>query len=492
MVRTVRNSLGLSLSAVWFLAMSIAEADPKNGTSYEVLFPDVAYHQPRSDDVGALPGDRRPFCVQHISSKNGKQLYTIGFIEFDQHGDYWDRDQLAINIHQMKRAAEGGKQILLIEYVHGWHHNSQEDAGRDVASFKILLDFLARSPFIQDSNYVVYGVYLGWRGEMVRNSNNPLTLPLWIPHELSFYPEKHIGTELSTTPMMSEAIFQLVHTARTSGKRAHTVLIGHSFGAMVLEDAIAQAIAAEAVAPPGPDSNNSATPPADLVLLLNSAANSLRAKGLVDMFRRMPRAENADIGKPLIVSVTSETDSATGTLFPLGTGLANLFRHYRTYEKEPANVNQKYYITHTPGHNKFLQSHEVETDDNTAPATLLTDKKGQLHLPASFSAVFERNLTGPLDTTGKRVEQQWRFHLVPKNGGESTSRIYFKGSQFTRYWVVHVPHAIINTHGDIFNDQALCLYATIFRINNANATTAKEAFAPQKMTLPTYRQNGMP
>jgi len=43
---------------------------------------------------------------------------------------------------------------------------------------------------------------------------------------------------------MSEAIYAMVHAARKSNPQARTVLIGHSFGALVLEKTLAQALPA--------------------------------------------------------------------------------------------------------------------------------------------------------------------------------------------------------------------------------------------------------
>jgi type IV secretory pathway VirJ component len=43
---------------------------------------------------------------------------------------------------------------------------------------------------------------------------------------------------------MSEAIFAMVHAARKSNSLARTVLIGHSFGALILEKVLAQALPA--------------------------------------------------------------------------------------------------------------------------------------------------------------------------------------------------------------------------------------------------------
>src|SRR5207302_888160 len=78
--------------------------------------------------------------------------------------------------------------------------------------------------------------------------------------------------------------------------------------------------------------------PADLVVLLNSAAESIYAKELIDFFRANPqentsRADFIGPDRPLIVSVTSRADWATGMVFGIGTNISNAggtFREYQT------------------------------------------------------------------------------------------------------------------------------------------------------------------
>lgn len=307
--------------------------------------------------------------------------FELAFIEFDQRGDFWERDQLAAASAAIKAVARKGNQILLIEYVHGWHNNAKEgDPGRDVELFKQLLGLLGQTSYVTDHHYAVFGAYIGWRGEMVREGSNPLSKLLWVPHNLSFYPEKHIGNEVGTMPMVTEAIFWLVHEARHASPGARTILIGHSFGAMVLENAMAQAVAASVAGAPyegGNATSASFYSPADLVLLLNSAADSMRAKGLEEMLSRVgsSAARYVDRDRPLIISVTSTGDWATRKFFPLGTGLSNAFHHFRNYtllNRQGLNppVSQKYFATHTPGHNDYLRSHEVVVDPKQIAGSL--------------------------------------------------------------------------------------------------------------------------
>jgi|GEM_PF-3093832 len=433
------------------------QAPPK----FRYYFPDAAFHTHESDD--RVPAaDQSRCCVQRDEAG-----FDIAFIEFDQRGDFWNRDQLATARHQLKERTKG-KKPLLIEYVHGWHNNAQEDPNRDVHGFRTLLGYLAKSEYLKKQGYHVFGVYLGWRGEQIRHGRDPLGLLAWLPSQLSFYPTKQIGTEVGTMPMISEALFWMVSEARRQTRDAKTVLIGHSFGAMVLENAIAQAVASSAAMNVGEGS----LAPADLILLLNSAANSLRAKGTIEMLERMGKSGNlrfVDENRPLIVSVTSEGDFATGKFYPFGTGLSNITKGFRSYDEiglgheVPKGTTQRDFVTQTPGNNRLLVSHTMKIDPTLAPTTR------QAATGENGLETFERNLESPLSADPKKGK--WPFRSLARGGGECRSTIQVSPEALMRtgYWVVRVPKEIIYDHGDIFNEQALCLYAAIFRVENPKA-----------------------
>src|SRR5213596_195723 len=92
---------------------------------------------------------------------------------------------------------------------------------------------------------------------------------------------------VSGTPV-TETIFELIRQARKD-PNSKCVVIGHSFGALLLEKAMAQAITGNVLAldaqNPVPQQRFNA--PADLILLVNSAAESIYAKEMTDMFARI-------------------------------------------------------------------------------------------------------------------------------------------------------------------------------------------------------------
>ena len=119
---------------------------------------------------------------------------------------------------------------------------------------------------------------------------------------------------------------------------------------------MAQAIAGGVLAQDVQSAGKPFDAPADLILLVNSAAESIYAKELSDMFARIGHRDSVNPNRPLLISITSESDSATGGWFPIGTFLPNLFAHRRyhwdtRYNTASNEVDQHEYLTKTPGNN---------------------------------------------------------------------------------------------------------------------------------------------
>ncbi len=387
--------------------------------------------------------------------------YQLSFIEFDEHGDYWDRRQLASAASHIKKSA---KPVLLVEFIHGWHNDASEDAG-DVHRFRCLLKQIGSTAGTQ--RLEVQGVYIGWRGESVARS--PL---LKLPSLLSLYSRKGAVERAAGHPM-ADSIFWLVREARKYKPGSRTVLIGHSLGALALEKVLAQSLPARLYTY-NDDSEkgagqNELYSPADLILLLNSAAESSYAKELIDTFRRLPQqpgeGTSIDPKHPLLISITSTADSATGTFFPIGTKLSNAFGVFRDYKLDPKfdgtdrTVNQKSYFTQTPGHDLNVVSHVVVPRHLPVriPAGMWDETVGVCAVEQNPS--FEENLVHPRGmsfVTGKPGEwDEWDIRPSPTQLGKPSA-----------YWVMQVPKELIPSHGDIFNPNARSMMAALFRLNN--------------------------
>jgi hypothetical protein len=429
--------------------------------------------------------ENKPFRMLGIDDKNyhhqkpyfdevplGKdRSFRISFVEFDEKGDFWDRRQLG-RVNRSIRQSE--KPVLLVIYIHGWHHNADDrkPGGKnpgDVQTFRCLLSELAVSASTEDMQ--VHGVYLGWRGRLVQGPLDYLT----------FLNRKAAATRVAGTPV-TETIFELIRQARKKSATSKCVVIGHSFGALVLEKAMAQALTGNLFAQDVESHGKSFNAPADLILLVNSASESIYAKEMSDMLVRVTRRGAVSGERPLLVSITSESDSATSHWFPVGTFLPNLLAHRRyhwdaKYGAGSNEVDQNRYLTSTPGHNQLLFTHRVDPTQVTGAGAVLSPAPARTTLETlrytqkdcvieeQQNPAFEENLQRPrgmIFATGDKNDpgklKWWEITSLIKD-------------QRSPYWIMHVPDEIIHEHAPIFTPAGRALMAALFRISNPKDTT---------------------
>ena len=406
--------------------------------------------------AGCLPNRAyRPGAAAVEPRHRGENDYDLAYIEFDEQGDFWDRDQLRRAVELVKQK----QKPLLVVYVHGWQNNAS-GATNDVPQFHRVLEKLAETEGVRRPGYNVVGVYLGWRGKQAYD-------PLF--KILSFQNRKNAATRIGSSNTITEAIFRVVYEARQH-PAARTILIGHSFGALVVERAVEQAMTGGVL---------SGTPimPADLVLLVNSAAESIYAKEMRDMmvstlhfetgqkcYRREGDAGCYLKDEPRIISVTSETDRATGVAFPIGATLFGTGKLYRQYDAPGgAQISQRLFFTHTPGHNDRLLDHVI------VPLAIATPtpqcQRGfeeNLQFPQALPASGGDAQATPIFATGGELTEQgtttpWRWWRINYTGS---------ATQRSPFWIVKVPKEILNGHGDIFNPDAVDMMAALFRSSN--------------------------
>lgn len=391
------------------------------------------------------PGER-PKSGLDFLTHNGTN--TLAFIEFDEQGDFKSRD-FALRVVSDVKAAAGRKKLLLVTYIHGWQNNSHPASG-DVEKFTGLVNQLSAMDFIQ-KDFHVYGVYFGWRGRLVAATKNRFIDTVFFSGFKAFtFWTREAAAERVGKLSSTEALMWLVKAARDNPD-SRTLLIGHSFGALVLENAVAQTLIARGLDPAMQEKDIS--PPADLIVLVNQAAPGLTAKRLIEFFKTAIDAKSCasmSPSKPLIVSITSSADAATSTLFPVGRTVGSLFnivgRDYTDIEgQKDRPVSQNKFTRRTAGHNPILWSHIIT---NAGPAVV----------PGSLSAA-EYDLKHP----PRAADAPWTF-LGPKDrwvlvpSGEPFNR--------TPYWIVAAPKSFIRDHGDVWNSNVVAFVATLMGRRN--------------------------
>jgi hypothetical protein len=357
-----------------------------------------------------------------VVAENG---YKVAFIEFGEQGSYQDPSQLKNALDLIQNT----EKPLVITYVHGWQNNVTSG---DVENFESLLARLNRAPAIRDVGFHVVGVYLGWRGKLT---------PVPVLKELSFWNRKATAGRLASNYDCYDAIASISEEARKHGAGGqYTVLLGHSFGGLIVERSVAHAINAEIHG----HANADRSMPADLMIVVNPASDSLLARQMIAaLYSR--KTENT---RPLFVSITSTGDWATGTVFPIGTGLASVSKGFNKVRAPgPANTpeSERKFYTSTPGHNDLLINH------------FTLDLHKTINSPRGHPAL-ETNLEHNLVADA--------FTLDGANGKLDLWQIKRIGEVDVPYWDVKVDPRIIKDHGDLWNEKAEAMMAAIFRMAN--------------------------
>ncbi len=388
---------------------------------------------------------------------------SLAFIELDDQGELWSPAQLERALDLIERM-QARSPIALQIYVHGWNNSAaarEEKSGSGTLyRFRELLTKVHDDIELRTEVHVpVVGVFVSWRGQVT-------SVPLL--RELSFYNRRGTAERIAGASA-TEVLYRILTTARKNPE-SRSVLVGHSFGAAIVEQTFSQAIIASLLAASG-----SEVPfPADLVVLFNPASSASSAKQLVDILTRNQlktyRVDDAGerYERPLLISLTSEADTATRLLFPLGMKIKALGKSFRRYGSEQCSPvsSQRWLYTHTPGHTPGLHSHQVTVS------------------PLERSA--------PTGTLGADLRYRTEYDAVTQQVGFSfdgsrhrfTIRKKPRALNDTPYWIMRVPRQLIPDHGTIFTDDTIALVNAIFELTGMLKTGTATALVREDGVRP--------
>jgi len=411
---------------------------------------------PQPDPVPGVPGENRPFASVDCRSAR----YTTGFVEFNQQGELIDRAQaekaLKLIAHQKARARNG--KIIAFVYVHGWKNNGNQAApggkAKDVERFSTALSELGfRAAQASSTDPVpVVGIYVGWKGKSLMGPGMITWLSYWGRRNTA----NRIGRDALTT-LLNDVIKITVPTATDQSR---VMLVGHSFGARVLERAIENGVTLydpEALRRTG----EPLRPRVDLVLYVNAANDSRQSMARVQTLQKDPitvrhpdyepaacasgTAQNPICKEyPLIVAVTSRGDSATRRVQPIA-NTVNFDRQGVNFP--PLPIEQHAFLDGVPTTRRvrgtaaanlpFLQSHVVT--ETVCPAGGVPIACNATD-PACAFAFQGRGECTACFTVSKRQEAQGR-----------------KPYNETAFWIMDVDARVIRDHGDIWNQSTLSM-----------------------------------
>jgi hypothetical protein len=418
--------------------------------------------------------------------------YKLAFVEFGDQGsplDYSQRKAALEIVHKSPRP-------LLFVYIHGWQNNA---VSGDVCKFEHFLDTVSSFPEFTGHKINVIGVYIAWRGV-------DITLP--VAKFLTFWSRKSTGDEIASANSCLATIEELAVAARDPSKDYHhCVLLGHSFGALVLGNTLSHSI----LGANGEGGRSSS--PWDMAVAINSAASAVNTRQLMaelDYLYRYDPEKRAYVSRgnlgdqtsslpenrPAMVFLQSENDSATNAIFPIGQGLINVASLHAHWQKVSVpghhgeKVSEGEFYTHTPGNDPYLVNyHVVPLGPATPPPNLHARENRafeanirQNHPDFKFYTSEHNNGHEPnfcksgsyipgdtQSSSGNEIWRQWQFQ--------------YTGNARIPCWVVRVPKDIIWGHGGLWSDNSVAMLAALFRMQFPLVNGKTQV--PKPMRMPT-------
>jgi len=394
--------------------------------------------------------------------------YSLAFVELGEFGSYKDRTQIGNAVQLIAKK----QRPLLVTYIHGWHNGVTSG---DVGKFKKFLNRLAHSPMVKSSNLDVVGVYLAWPGDSFR-------VP--VLSTFTFWDRKRAAERIASNSDCLDSILELSRAARQRPK-SYTILLGHSFGGLILERAVAHTVQTL-------QGQQAVKAPWDLALVLNPASDAVLSRQMVVGLQQLyaqgdsssasmsSSGQGSTENKPMIVELASENDQATQLTFPIGTSIGAFIGAHWGWNKVdvPArdvadrnSISERAFYLSTPGNNPFLINYAVQhRDDSSADgendafdANLHRNRDDRVFYTSAPRKAEAPNL--PAEGGGrapKSATTEWhRWQIVPA----SEVGKKYKGDPRVPYWVIRVPSHIIDNHGGIWSENSMAMMAAIFRLS---------------------------
>jgi hypothetical protein len=381
--------------------------------------------------------------------------YYLSFIEFDDQGQLWNREQLHTVLNSYQPIA-GAHDVLLVAFIHGWHHNADPKDG-NIKKFRQLLSKLSQAESSGGTGRKVLGVYIGWRGESI-------TIP--VINATTFWDRKNtahkVGQQGVTEVLLKlEEIVNVkagMETTKPQPLNSRLVTIGHSFGGAVLYTSLQQILEDRFI-----DSRKNKTVAGDanglgdLVVLMNPAIEALRYATLYDISQDYCRSYFPS-QLPKLAILTSETDRATGWAFPIGRFFSTFFETHTTLNRHncmgigkinPIEIAEGQADRNTIGHFEPYLTHRL--NPLTAPEKRSTN----------FNYRFLQNLWSQQMMSGSfAFENTELVHLgktVPNNP----------------YLNIQVDQHLIAGHNDIWHDDIVSFLRDLIMISTTPGQLAR-------------------
>ena len=292
--------------------------------------------------------------------------YRLHFLEFDDQGQMYATQQFQRLVDSLERdaAAPERPRIVLVLYAHGWTNNASL-CNNNVCCFRTFLSRIAgdlrsvgeRSQGVVGPTRVV-GIYVGWRGLSA-------TLPPF--KALSFWARKRAAGNVGLGELVEALSFldrYQKHLNTETPNRCRLVMMGHSLGGAILYSAVANILKSRVTEARVQGVLDGTVPKiegfGDIVVLANPAFEASLYAPLHELIETFPAFSPRQ--SPLLVVLSSETDSTTRSTFRIGRWLETLFQ--RTGPRSPRSM-----IVRTVGnYDPFVTHHAAVAADARASA----------------------------------------------------------------------------------------------------------------------------
>ena len=381
---------------------------------------------------------------------------------------------------------------IVVLFIHGWHHNAawnrspsvpviETDGDDHFHSFRLILESLALRELERPHWRPVVGIYLGWNGEPVGGLGEALSRVPGLTHS-TFWNRYPVAQRIGAGTAFQDAVRRIIMVTKepipvvgdqpsVSRPESPLIMIGHSMGALMLESGLLalledphqplirqeQSLNAGAIQL---KSGQSPISFPDLILALNSAANSSIAKSIQEALEwhkleKTAVAGDISFSPPIMMSVTSMGDTDTRDMWRLAQGFLAPWRK-------------------TDGHDSSLFTHDFTLTAGDSICRKQPDVRdfGQnwhcLRRPIPLNVA---SPAIPIDLPVREREgvkdesvPHARYTITPR--GDTNQRRLI--------WVFQVPPEVIKDHNDIFNSKARSLILALIQISGAVASLAED------------------
>lgn len=394
-------------------------------------------------EPGECVGDPATTCSDAYIEDHRPE-YLLGFIELDDLGWAWDRNQGLALFAAIDREVKE-RDVLMVVFAHGWKHNASS-CDNNVACFRDTLSQLhvgerAMAAAEEREERRIIGVYVGWRGLSVKGKIGNTT----------FYGRKGTAHKVGSGAV-TELLVRLEYARRQAHQRdpdslTRLVIVGHSFGGALIYSATSQLMMERLAA--GDVFSGTVRGVGDLVMLVNPAFEAARYQPLHDTLTAKVRLqEYGPDQKPVMAIVTSRADGATLKAFPAGRAFSAKKDDYRPDRRAEQKASNKTAV----GHYEPFRTHFLDVNDGTPEPTQRKDNAPGCSCPFKLSGreMTDEDRASEIQKTLKGLREQRRESKGALMSFPTADLRHDNHSPYLPIQMISVDPKIIQDHNDIY------------------------------------------